>query len=124
LLSAEASARSRFFSFYLVPLLVGRVVVVFGFVSGQSLLQPSFLSVTHTEVHSPGFPSLGVAREQEARLARSPPSAREIELFGSCVLNHWWVFLVLLPSQLIQPTHGGSWVVGRVHRVREQRGEL
>jgi hypothetical protein len=124
LLSAEASARSRFFSFYLVPLLVGRAVVVFGFVSGQSLLQPSFLSVTHAEVHSPSFLSFGVAREQEACLARSPPSTHEIELFGSCVLNHWWVFLVLLPIQLIQLARGGSWVVGRVRRVREQRGEL
>jgi hypothetical protein len=55
--------------------------------------------------------------------ALSPPSTSEIELFGSCVLNHGWVFLGLLPSQLVQPAHGGSWVVNRVHLVREQRGE-
>jgi hypothetical protein len=54
--------------------------------------------------------------------ASSPPSTGKIKLFGSCVLNRRWVFLVLLPSQLIQPAHGGSWVVSRVRRVREQRG--
>jgi hypothetical protein len=66
--------------------------------------------------------SIQLTREQEARLARSPPSTREIELFGSCILNRRRVFLVLLPSQLIQPARGGSWVVGRGRRVREQRG--
>jgi hypothetical protein len=70
------------------------------------------------------FSKSWVASPMSRKRALSPPSTSEIELFRSCVLNHRWVFLGLLPSQLVQPAHGGSWVVNRVHLFREQRGKL